>query len=380
MGASFGLLTVLAAFAMMGDKTPMGRAILVSLPKTIRIGLQQEWSFFVFSLGLAVLAGLGADRFLPNSKLQMLAGVLIMADLILVSSGRSMNVESLAANPGFTMHSADGSAQLAEQLRRLTGETTPPARFDMSPDVPFAWSSMGPLLGIPTANGCDPLAPERIIQVRLSFASGFRWGRCFQVVNPSSPVVGLLNDRFLLSRGEVKAPTLELVAQTAGYKIYENKNWLKRFFFVSRVLPAANLESAARLLHGPGFYPDAQAIVETTEEFPMFDPSARVELLSYSGNEIRLRTESARESFLVITDAYYPGWKASIDGRSAPMYITDVAFRGVRLPAGTHEVRMQFTPRILWISGLLSGLALLLALCAIVQSQRRSTSERIPHR
>src|SRR5271165_2071963 len=171
----FGLLTLLSAIAMLGDTTPIGRAILAALPAAIRIGIHPEYTYCNFSLALSLLAGLGASCVLRNERLRIAAGILIAGDLLLVSSDRPMNRVSTAIEPGIEQ------SQLLPQLRALTGKTTPPSRFDMGPDVPYLWSSVAPQIAIPTANGCDPLAPERIIQVRLSFAPGARWGACYQV-------------------------------------------------------------------------------------------------------------------------------------------------------------------------------------------------------
>ena len=369
-----GLLTILAALAMLGDKTPLGRAILAALPVNLRIGIHPEYLICVFSLGLALLAGLGADRFLPSPRIQTIAGLAIALDLILVSSGRPMNTMSLDAEPGFTHYSADGSTALLQQLRNLTAATTPPARFDTTPDVSYAWSSTAPLLQVPTANGCDPLAPERVIQVRLSFAPGDRWGSCYQVVQPSSPVLGLMNDRFLLSHAAISDPGFTLAAETAGYRIYENKRWQPRFFLSYRVVPAGNLNDAARLVHDPSFRPDENTVVESNdgslENFSAAPTPGRVDVLSYSANEWAVRVESPGEALLVNTDTNYPGWEAAIDGHPARIYTADVAFRAIRLPPGKHEVRMLYVPRILYWSAALSALALMAALWAIERGLR----------
>jgi hypothetical protein len=365
----FGLLTLLAALAMMGDKTPLGRATLAALPENLRIGIHPEYLLCIFSLGLALLAGLGADRFLPNSRIQTLVGLVIAADLILVSSNRPMNTMSLAAEPGFTRTAADGSTALIQQLRNLAGATTPPARFDTAADVDYAWSNMGPLLQLPTANGCDPLALERVIQARLSFAPGERWGTCYQVVIPSSPIVGLMNDRFLLSRAALADPNFTLAAQTAGYRIYENKHWLPRFFLAPRVTAVRNLQQAAQALHAPGFLPGETVIIETSgAALEEFSPAVgRVEVLKYSANEWAVRVATSGRTLLVNTDSYYPGWEATVDGQSAKTYVADIAFRAIPVPAGTHEIRMRFVPEILYWSAAISALALAAAAFAIAR-------------
>jgi hypothetical protein len=306
---------------------------------------------------------LGANRLFRSEPLRLLAGTVIAIDLLAVSSGRPFNTSSVMVEPGITRDSGDGSRELIARLHGLTAAAVLPYRLDMA-DVSFNWSSTAPLTGIPTANGCDPLAPERIIQVRLSFSPGARWGTCCQVVNPSSPVLGLTNARYLLSRTAAADGGFRLVADISGYKIYENTRTLPRFFLVNRVIRAANLGEAAKVLHSPDFRPWEAAIIEGPFEGIEPGPTApglgRVQALSYRPSAIALLTHSTSTALLIAADAYYPGWEARIDGIPTRWYIADVAFRGIRLPAGDHRIEMRFAPHVLYGSALVSMAALLI--------------------
>jgi hypothetical protein len=374
----FAVLTLCAGLWMLGDATPVGRAIFQALPVSIRIGIHPEFTLEVFALGMAVLAGLGAERFLRSSRLQVAAGVVIALDLIAVGSGRPFNVASTVAEPGFTRDSIDGSRGFAARLRSLTGAVEPPWRFDTA-DASYAWGSSAALLELPTANGCDPLAPERIIQVRLSFAPGARWGTCYQVVDAGSPVLNLIGARYLISRTPLHGPDFRIAGEFAGYRIFENPHALPRFFMTNRVRLASGLAQSAALLHAHDFDP-AVAIVETSggafQPLPESGAEGRVEVLAYAPDRIAVRTHSATETLLVDTDAWYPGWQASVDGAPARVYITDAAFRGIRVPAGDHRVEMRFAPRILWLSALVSALALAAAVAGL--AARRFSAARYP--
>jgi hypothetical protein len=366
---AFSVAALAATFCMLGDSTLPGRAMLEALPVSIRIGIHPEYWLSVFALALAVLAGLGAERCLPGSRLQVLAGIAIVCDLVLVSSGRPFNVSSLAAEPGITRGAVDGSEELAAKLRALTGAAYPPYRFDMTAGVPYNWSSTAPLLAIPTANGCDPLALERIIQVRLSFAPGARWGTCYQVVDSTSPVLPLTNARYLLAVTPVEAGDLRLAEEIHGYRIYENPAVLPRSFLVDRAVRAQSLAEAAAWLHAADFRPAEWAIVEGPVDGiePAGGAPESVEVVSYQPTRLELRTHAAGAALLVVADSYYPGWEARVDGRPAPLYAADVGFRGVPVSAGDHRVEMRFVPRILIRSAMLS----LVALVALAVSARR---------
>jgi uncharacterized membrane protein YfhO len=78
-----------------------------------------------------------------------------------------------------------------------------------------------------------------------------------------------------------------------------------------------------------------------------------------------MRATAAEPSILVLSQMHYPGWKARIDGKEAPVLRVDYAFIGAALRPGVHDVRFVYSPSSFRIGGILSGAALLtgLVLC-----------------
>jgi uncharacterized membrane protein YfhO len=66
----------------------------------------------------------------------------------------------------------------------------------------------------------------------------------------------------------------------------------------------------------------------------------------------------------VLAESFYPGWRAWVDGAPVEIVRTDIAFRGLVVPAGAHEVAMRFQPAILPLS-LAVSLAAAILLCAL---------------
>ncbi len=56
----------------------------------------------------------------------------------------------------------------------------------------------------------------------------------------------------------------------------------------------------------------------------------------------------------MLADAFYPGWRASVDGQEAAIYPANVLFRGVPVPAGDHAVVFTFEPSG-WRGGVAAG-------------------------
>ena len=80
-------------------------------------------------------------------------------------------------------------------------------------------------------------------------------------------------------------------------------------------------------------------------------------------NSLAIDLWSEREALLVVTDAWYPGWRATVNGRAAPIAEVNAFQRGIRVPAGNSSVVMRYEP---WTvrAGILVSLAALIAVVA----------------
>jgi uncharacterized membrane protein YfhO len=61
--------------------------------------------------------------------------------------------------------------------------------------------------------------------------------------------------------------------------------------------------------------------------------------------------------YLVLSDTFYPGWRAFVDGRRAEIVPADHAFRAVYVPVGQHVVEFRYQPGSLQFGAILSALA-----------------------
>ena len=109
-------------------------------------------------------------------------------------------------------------------------------------------------------------------------------------------------------------------------------------------------------------------------------PAGEAEIVRYAAEEVVIRIHSDRPGLLVLSDAYYPGWQATVDGEAAPIYPTNVLFRGVPVPAGEHAVIFTYAPSgwpLGW--GLAAAGALLMAGLGVlsVQGFRRGRSRGV---
>jgi hypothetical protein len=373
----FGLMLLFGMFWMLGDKTVVWRALFPLLPEKVRIGIHPEYTYCIFSLAIAGLAAIGLDSLRVPHGVRWAIGVVIALDLFLVGSGRPMNVSSLKSEPGLTHDAVDGSAALLNEVRRYSDQNVPPWRFD-TVNANLEWTYGAPILQIPSAAGISPLALENAIQLRLFLHDGYRWGWNYPVENLDSPVVDLLNVRYIITRAE-DGPRLAAIgkfrylARQPGYELFENTTVFPRFFLVHQARAVASLKEARDLISRHQVDLRQTAIVDRPMELAAFGGSDEVKTLRYEPNAIELSAQTSRGGLLVLSETYYPGWKAWLDDQPTAIYCADIALRGVMVPAGTHRIRMEFHPIILPIAlGISLTTAILLAISAFVY--RRSAS------
>lgn len=143
---------------------------------------------------------------------------------------------------------------------------------------------------------------------------------------------------------------LILRAQTTEAAIYENRRALPRAFFVpDRPIPAG--ASCVERLTAPDFDPRAQILLDSPpaenrsqrERPPAQDP-ATVRRLEIHPARVVIHVETGQPGFVVLTDAYYPGWVARVNGRTVPIRRANCFFRAVAVPAGASHVEFRYEP------------------------------------
>ncbi len=164
------------------------------------------------------------------------------------------------------------------------------------------------------------------------------------------------------------------LVHSGDVKIYQNLNVLPRAFVAQRSEMAPD-EAAVRARLADPQFDSARAVVLIDGPAKSVSAAGMVTITAYSPERVRL---SARgPGWLVLTDAYYPGWQATVDGQPAPLYRADIMFRAVWLPEGTHSVEFRYAPdsvcRGLWASGVAWVLWLAtLLVCAVVRPRRKT--------
>jgi hypothetical protein len=236
------------------------------------------------------------------------------------------------------------------------------------------------LTNVPSANGIDPLSEERLLRARLRLHSGGVWAlSTIETVEPK--LLSLMNVRYLMSfkpltEDELKKSQFKLSQTFPGRYLYENPNVLPRFFFVRAVVPSGGRDESLQLINREEWDPARVAVVEAIDSPRQGLADGTVQIEKYANQEVILRVHTAGESFLSSSEVHYPGWEGYIDGITAPIHYSNVAFRGVFVPPGDHRIVFRFRLAALMLGAvvtLLTAISLSVGIYRSERSARRMT-------
>ncbi|MCC6315639.1 MAG: YfhO family protein, partial [Thermomicrobiales bacterium] len=104
--------------------------------------------------------------------------------------------------------------------------------------------------------------------------------------------------------------------------------------------------------------------------------SGAAAVLTWEPELIRLRVEADAPGLLVVSQAYEPGWRATVNGAAARVLPVDGALQGVAIPAGVSEVELRYQPWTLSAGLAISLGSATLLLVALAAAMARSRRER----
>lgn len=90
------------------------------------------------------------------------------------------------------------------------------------------------------------------------------------------------------------------------------------------------------------------------------DSLSSVKLTQYAPNELHYQTSSKQGAVAVFSEIYYPGWKATIDGKPLELGRVNYVLRAAYIPAGQHKIMMEFRPASVKITEAIAYAALVL--------------------
>lgn len=204
---------------------------------------------------------------------------------------------------------------------------------------------------IASFNIFSPLVMQRHkeIEEALAIKSENLAGHDALLPNSNLNLFSLLNVKYMLSQVAINGKGLQQVFRDGSVRIYQNMNVLPRAFVVFKAKKINDPEAIKRELFSENFSGHGYVILEEnipfdTNDKDFFDIEADVKILKYLPNEITLSVRQPKNGYLVLSDTYYPGWKAYVDGESTKIFRANYLMRAIKLSEGNHNVVFRYEP------------------------------------
>jgi len=340
--AMFGITLCLAAAAAKGlDRVLSGqverRRLTVGLALTVILaffGIALAWhdpqlppvilaGWFSPLILLAALAALVLRlRHRPSPWLGLTALALVLLDLLLLYPG--LGAEG-AIDPAAVAVSDPAAPAYLEPIQR------DPGHYRFTGQGRVVHHSLNILYGVNDLRAFEALYPRDYVKafariegfdMAQAVEQFFRHGWSFEVrpENWNHPLVSLLGVKYFLTSNAAQAPGWQLLSQDS-ISTYANPHVFPRaFLWPEDSLP----ELGARLTLGERLTPAA--------------------ILDYRAQKVVLEAESASPAWLVLTDTYFPGWQAEVNGEEVKIEKAAELVRAVKIPAGRFHLEMIYRP------------------------------------
>ncbi|PIP68660.1 MAG: hypothetical protein CO035_07980 [Candidatus Omnitrophica bacterium CG_4_9_14_0_2_um_filter_42_8] len=222
-------------------------------------------------------------------------------------------------------------------------------------------------------------------------------------------LLNLLNVKYVISPKDFDAAGYRMLEKNKKVNIYENENFLPRAFMANKAVVIKDEKEILKRLKSKEFKPEREVILEEVLDSPptadrsnniarssalllKYSSSERakrvsregsVRILKYEPSYIEIDAHIDTPGFLVLSDTYYPGWKARVDGKLNRIYRADYTLRAVYLEPGKHSVKFTYDPFSFKIGAIITLVTLFLCLTPLrsgVRHKFRPNSGKFRHR
>ncbi len=312
-------------------------AVVYYVLDTFRLGIDQR--IMMTALIAVLMAAIYCARsftVLPRGLALVLIGFLVMIEQGLELTGPWANVRDTGRMA--MLNDLSDTQDLAEWLRR---QPDPKRIHKNDADVPFDFGDW---------YGFDSAYAYGASMLTQTFDLGWRNERLGHMYGMN----------YTLSRARPREGLQDVFTGRSGIKIWYDPGAFPRAWTVHHILVVPDrLKSMAEVAGGTF---DLRGTALTNAATPAPDSCSGEDKVTGIVDEtesFRASVEMACQGLLVVSDNWFPGWRASVDGKSAKIWKVDHAIRGVTVPPGRHTVTMNYRPFWVYVGFLctLAGLA-----------------------
>ena len=170
----------------------------------------------------------------------------------------------------------------------------------------------------------------------------------------------LFNVRYTIRSKDKKVDAIPVYSDKF-WDVYENPDASPRAWLVHQVEVDSSPERPLSRLSGKEMDLQRTALVSQPIEGSLgkVQSDSNIEWVAYEPNRLELTVQAGSPSLLVLSEVFYPGWLAEVDGVPTTIHQVNGVLRGVRVEGGTHRLVMRYRPRSVYWGAAISLITLL---------------------
>ena len=164
----------------------------------------------------------------------------------------------------------------------------------------------------------------------------------FQIAKNNMQVLNMLNTKYFIIADDNGIPQAQKNSDANG-----------NVWFVDALIPVKSANEEIQTLDAINTK-TAAVILEndynkSAIQFPIQpDSTAAINLVNSNVTSLNYSAKTASVQFAVFSEIFYKeGWNSYIDGKLTPHYRVNYVLRGMKIPAGAHEIEFKFEPKVI---------------------------------
>lgn len=290
-------------------------------------------------------------------------GALFALVLVTIDLGsfamKFMVTEDLAALMRRNREVVDPMLDGGELYRMLPLYSTESRRLD---DVLGPTDNAVVQYGLFSFAGYEPYELQRYSRLRLALAR--------QIERGSTSLADMLNIKWILARDRLETEEWPLL-KDGPVKLYRNPRAMSRAWICDGVRVVPDEAAALAALERNEIDPRAEVILAGrlppgVQPSVPSSPCRPLRASMPTPNAYHVRVDTPQPGIVVLSEMYFPGWHAFVDGAETLVYPVNYCLKGVSVPAGVHEVRFQYAPTSFRAGAVISLASLVGVLIALI--------------
>src|SRR3989344_98004 len=139
-------------------------------------------------------------------------------------------------------------------------------------------------------------------------------------------------------------PIGRIPSSTSRFLKMENKNVFPRTYLVSRYKVVKEKQKIIDTMFSKDLDLAKEIILEEDPNIRLKEGKKTARIINFTPNEVLIKTNSESDSILLLTDSFYPGWKAFMDNVETKIFRADYTFRAINVPKGEHNIIFVYDP------------------------------------